>query len=209
MDLNKNQFPIQVFLSEILLHIEKKNDQELHDLFKKMIAKPPPLNPPLKKKSSSFQQDLETGIQSIPSSKISFKTNIDYLAHNVDWNDASRGVPEFTVKGYSVAEVIGKSGVYFHESLRLGLYIQPPSFDYPAHAHDAEEWYLILSGHAEWQIDGVSFQAQPGQVFRHPPEAGHRMITFNDPLLAIWIWTGAIEGRYWFVGHEEINCQLK
>ena len=27
------------------------------------------------------------------------------------------------------------------------------------------------------------------------------MLTTENPLLAIWIWTGAIHGRYWFVGH--------
>ena len=32
------------------------------------------------------------------------------------------------------------------------------------------------------------------------------MITKSEPLLAIWIWTGAIEGRYWYVGPEQIDC---
>ena len=31
------------------------------------------------------------------------------------------------------------------------------------------------------------------------------MLTFENPMLAIWIWTGAIHGRYWFAGHEEID----
>ena len=79
----------------------------------------------------------------------------------------------------------------------------------PAHAHDAEEWYLVLSGRAEWQIDDDVHQAEEGKIFHHPPTAGHRMLTTEKPLLAIWIWTGAIYGRYWFVGHEEIDCQLK
>ena len=26
----------------------------------------------------------------------------------------------------------------------VGFYVQAPGVDYPAHAHDAEEWYLIL-----------------------------------------------------------------
>ena len=62
----------------------------------------------------------------------------------------------------------------------------------PAHAHDAEEWYLVLSGRAEWQIDDEVYQAEEGTIFHHPPTAGHRMLTFENPLLAIWIWTGAI-----------------
>ena len=62
---------------------------------------------------------------------------------------------------------------------------------------------------AEWQIDDDVYQAEEGTIFHHPPTAGHRMLTTENPLLAIWIWTGAIHGRYWFVGHEEIDCQLK
>ena len=50
----------------------------------------------------------------------------------------------FVVQGYSFAEIIGKSGIYFHDSIRLGLFAQSPLNDYPAHAHDAEEWYLII-----------------------------------------------------------------
>ena len=62
---------------------------------------------------------------------------------------------------------------------------------------------------AEWQIDDDVYQAEEGTIFHHPPTAGHRMLTTENPLLAIWIWTGAIHGRYWFVGYEEIDCQLK
>ena len=61
----------------------------------------------------------------------------------------------------------------------------------------------------EWQIDDEVHQAEGGTIFHHPSTAGHRMLTTENPLLAIWIWTGAIYGRYWFVGHEEIDCQLK
>ena len=30
------------------------------------------------------------------------------------------------------------------ENCVKGFYVQAPGVDYPAHAHDAEEWYLIL-----------------------------------------------------------------
>ena len=51
--------------------------------------------------------------------------------------------------------------------------------------HDAEEWYLVLSGQAEWQIDDDVHEAEEGTIFHHPPTAGHRMLTFENPLLAI------------------------
>ena len=53
----------------------------------------------------------------------------------------------------------------------------------PAHAHayDAEEWYLVLSGRAEWQIGDDVYQAEEGTIFHPPPTAGHRMLTFETP----------------------------
>ena len=209
MNLRADDFSIQAFVAQILLHLEKVDHPDLHKIFHGMLEKSPPLNHPLETKPPFFQQELEDSIQGIPAQTMSLKPGVEYLANRVYWNDASRGVPEFTVRGYSFAEIIGKSGAYLHDSMRLGLYVQAPSVDYPAHAHDAEEFYLILNGHAEWQIDDESHHAEAGSVFHHPPTAGHRMITSDQPLLALWMWTGAIEGRYWFVGHEEIDCQLK
>ena len=43
------------------------------------------------------------------------------------------------VCNYSFAEVIGKSGIYFYDTIRVGLFVQAPWNDYPAHAHDSEE----------------------------------------------------------------------
>ena len=85
-----------------------------------------------------------------------------------------------------------------------GFYVQAPGVDYPAHAHDAEEWYLILSGHAQWHINDEIYQAEAGKVFHHPPGAAHRMITSDQSFFALWMRTGALFGKYWFVGHEEI-----
>ena len=90
----------------------------------------------------------------------------------------------------------------------MGFYLQNQNIDYPPHAHEAEEFYLILSGHGSWQIGNSWDDATPGSIFHHQPGESHRMITESEPLLAIWIWTGLIEGRYWFVGHEEIDCSI-
>ena len=64
--------------------------------------------------------------------------------------------------------------------------------------------YLIISGTAKWHIDEKIFEAEAGKLIHHPPSAGHRFVTTDQPLLAIWIRTGKIEGKYWFVGHEDV-----
>ena len=72
--------------------------------------------------------------------------------------------------------------------------------NYPAHAHDPEEWYLILSGTAQWHVNGEKFQAKPGDIIHHPPRATHQMITSDQqPLLALWMRTGELTGDYWFI----------
>ena len=70
---------------------------------------------------------------------------------------------------------------------------------YPPHAHDPEEWYLVLSGNPQWLVDGEKFQAKPGDFIHHPPRATHSMVTSDKPLLALWMRTGELDGAYWFV----------
>ena len=48
------------------------------------------------------------------------------------------------VRNYSFAEIIGKSGIYFYDTIRVGLFVQAPWNDYPAHAHDSEEWLVLI-----------------------------------------------------------------
>ena len=46
-----------------------------------------------------------------------------------------------------------KWGSLIHsETIYLGLIYVKPYFNYPAHAHDAEELFHVLSGTAEWYL---------------------------------------------------------
>ena len=130
------------------------------------------------------------------------------ILKKVYWHKASRGIPEFFEGGYFYSLIIGDSGLVPSTNIRMGLFLQNKNVDYPSHAHDAEEYYLILSGHGSWQIGNSWYKATPGSIFHHQSGTSHRMITDSDPLLAIWIWTGLIAGRYWFIGHEQIDCPI-
>ena len=155
-----------------------------------------------------FVPNLEYSLENITGDMVSFADYIAILSKRVQWHQASRGVPEFFEGGYSFSVIIGDSGLVPSKKIRMGLFLQNQNVDYPSHAHEAEEFYLILSGHGLWQIDNSWYDAIPGRVFHHQPGKSHRMITESEPLLAIWVWTGAIEGRYWFVGHEEIDFSI-
>ena len=64
-------------------------------------------------------------------------------------------------------------------------------------------YFHFKSGSANWYIDDEMFKAEAGRVFHHPPGAAHRMTSTDKPFLALWMRTGALFGRYWFIGHEE------
>ena len=155
-----------------------------------------------------FIPKLEYSLDNITGEMVKFADYTAWLSEQVQWHQASRGVPEFFEGGYSFSDIIGDSGLFPSTNIRIGLYLQNQNVDYPSHAHEAEEFYLILSGHGSWQIGNSWYDAIPGRIFHHQPGESHRMITESEPLLAIWIWTGLIEGRYWFVGHEEIDCSI-
>jgi len=151
---------------------------------------------------------LEYSLDNITGDMAKFADYTARLSKQLQWHQASRGVPEIFEGGYSFSVIIGDSGLIPSTKIRMGLFLQNKNVDYPSHAHEAEEFYLILSGYGLWQIGNSWYDAIPGRIFHHQPGESHRMITESEPLLAIWIWTGLIEGRYWFVGHEEIDCSI-
>ena len=70
------------------------------------------------------------------------------------------------VRNYSFAEIIGKSGIYFYDTIRVGLFVQAPWNDYPAHAHDSEEWLvLIVLSLLTRRLMGSTDQADPSCIY--------------------------------------------
>ncbi len=136
----------------------------------------------------------------------SFAHTIATAAQNASWQEASRGVPEFFSGGYGYTTLVTEKPPVTSDSLRIGLLLQQPQISYPGHAHDAEEFYFILSGKAKWQVDETSFEVSAGDLIHHPPSAIHAMQTTRHPLLAAWVWRGALTGRFWYESAPDIDC---
>ncbi|MEM9043885.1 MAG: dimethylsulfonioproprionate lyase family protein [Pseudomonadota bacterium] len=116
---------------------------------------------------------------------------IDYLnwEDHQDWTD----IPLPFRREFAYCELVGPDGAIPAETFRMGLYVQFPNSFYPLHNHAAEELYLPLSGTAHWWRDGVEDQpSPPGTLIRHAPYERHASRTTDEPLLAIWTWTGMI-----------------
>ena len=87
-------------------------------------------------------------------------------------------------------EILGPEAPYHDEHFCFGFTLLGKNTLYPAHYHPATELYVVLSGHAEWTLDGVSKVRNPGEFILHPSNHVHSMQTNEEPLLALYTWSG-------------------
>lgn len=101
---------------------------------------------------------------------------------------------------FANGEGIGKDGRLYNENIILGLFIFGPNSHYPAHAHPAEEFYIILSGNAEWQIGTNTpyLVKEPGDIMIHQNNESHSFQTGDDTLFCVFGWRGEISARSWY-----------
>ncbi|VXB67678.1 dimethylsulfonioproprionate lyase family protein [Nocardioides sp. AX2bis] len=75
----------------------------------------------------------------------------------------------------------------------VGLLLLSPGVVYPHHAHPADEVYLPLT-EARWSHgDATPFAVEAAGIpLHHRPWQPHAMIAGVSPLLALYLWTGAV-----------------
>ena len=107
--------------------------------------------------------------------------------------DAEPAMADFLSR-YAVAVFFGPDrfglrNPYLSERATVGVSLQAPDTDYPAHAHAAVEVYYILAGAVDWQQgDGAWRRKRPGDFVLHQAHEPHAMRTGEDPLLALFAW---------------------
>jgi len=90
---------------------------------------------------------------------------------------------------YAWSEISGTNGPLASLRVACGFLLLGPSTLYPRHRHEAEEFYLPLSGTASWQQgDGVWRDQPPGTPIHHASDEPHAMRTGTSPLLALYLW---------------------
>ncbi|PWT25737.1 dimethylsulfonioproprionate lyase family protein [Butyrivibrio fibrisolvens] len=88
------------------------------------------------------------------------------------------------------AELIGPEAPYKSDDFCLGFTLISPYTLYPEHRHPAIELYKVLSGTAEWTLEGATSKRVPGEVILHPSNKIHKMQTYDQTLLALYTWSG-------------------
>ncbi len=89
------------------------------------------------------------------------------------------------------AEIVGPAAPFHSDAVCLGLTLIAPRTLYPAHRHPAVELYHVLTGTAAWTLNGVARDNPPGAFILHSSQAVHAMETRDEPLLALYTWSGA------------------
>ena len=119
----------------------------------------------------------------------------------LSWREAGFGkLPEEFSKRIFASEIIGPKGIIENPSMRVGLLLQLEHVAYPKHWHSAEELYLVLLGEAHWSVDDGSSVVRSSENFvHHKSNQPHSMTTIDEPLLAMWGWTGDIDGQSYSV----------
>ena len=119
---------------------------------------------------------------------------ISLAAPYLDWREApGDSVPAHFKGMHAYVELGGPDGHFPASDFRCGIYLQAPGINYPAHAHAAEEFYLIVSGDPLWRLDDGPWNRQaPGTLINHHSDQPHAMETGETALLALWGWQGDI-----------------
>ena len=113
--------------------------------------------------------------------------------HRLRWEQSYRKqdglVPDAMLDAYGFAEIIGLRGPFISDRIRAGIAIWGPQVEYPQHQHQAEEIYLILSGSAEFSLDGGAEQThRAGDLVFVESNRRHGFCTGEESLLVYYLW---------------------
>jgi hypothetical protein len=96
------------------------------------------------------------------------------------------------LQNYGWSEIVGPKGLESSARIACGFLLLGPDTFYPRHRHAAEEFYVPLSGTAQWQQgDAIWRHRGPGALIHHRSDEAHAMRTADAPLLALYLWRGA------------------
>lgn len=95
------------------------------------------------------------------------------------------------LENFSYGEIIGPRGIYYHESVTIGLTIMGPNLYYPWHYHPAVELYYVLNTGTKWGINKEALvDVEASTLILHPSMVPHATMTGTNPMVALWFWTG-------------------
>ena len=114
----------------------------------------------------------------------------------INWggSDLREGrIPEDLANKMPMCELVGPDGLYFNETVRVGLWLQTKGVVYGPRKHAAEETFYIINGEAEWwtELKKTRLKGSGSYVF-HSSNIQHKSITSDKHVFTAWRWSGDI-----------------
>ena len=114
----------------------------------------------------------------------------------INWggSDLREGrIPEDLANQMPMCELVGPDGLYFNETVRVGLWLQTKGVVYGPRKHAAEETFYIINGEAEWwtELKKTRLKGSGSYVF-HSSNIQHKSITSDKHVFTAWRWSGDI-----------------
>ena len=108
------------------------------------------------------------------------------------WSNWGEGtLTEDVASNLYTAELVGPDGLFKDDRVRVGLLLSEAATDYPISSHSGEETYYVISGLAEWSVDGSPYRIRnPGSFIHHPAWVPHGRRTLDEVFLGAWRWSG-------------------
>lgn len=97
-------------------------------------------------------------------------------------------------------QVVGPKGLMIDKSIRTGIFLLAPHFEYPMHDHAALEVYYVHSGAIDIQngMNSAFRRMTPGEYSVTPSEVPHALKTGAEPAMLLFVWTGDVESPIWW-----------
>ncbi|MEM6467405.1 MAG: dimethylsulfonioproprionate lyase family protein [Pseudomonadota bacterium] len=95
------------------------------------------------------------------------------------------------VSRYAWFELVGPTGHYHSDALRVAFAYWGPHLTYPLHSHEAEEVYYVAAGRAAfWTDDQPAHWVEAGSHQTHASYEPHGFRTGDEGLLTLILWRG-------------------
>ena len=141
------------------------------------------------------------------------RSTVESLTRHLNWYQIydKATIDQSLAEGMFAAHVLGTRGLIKSTSLFLGLFLLGPGVHYPLHYHAAQEFYHVLSGEIAIQqgLRNEFKTLSEGMTSMTLPNRIHALETRDHPCLIMFLWTGDISGKNWWLSHLEEDLWQK
>ena len=108
-------------------------------------------------------------------------------------------------------QIVGPKGPIASDTMRAGIFLLAPHFEYRMHDHAALEIYYVHSGSIDIRngTDLAQRRLGPGQYSITPSEMPHALHTGGAPVLLLFVWTGNVTAPIWWWVQDEDGSWTK